>query len=168
MILTKTLNKKFKAFAVALTTLFLSGSAIGAVSPTPTSRATTVQPTVTTQVRNLTTEDFSGEVTKIDGRKLTIKLSNETKEITVPENVQIKKNSLDSNFGEIKVNDKIAFSQTSDGQIVSVSITSAGVSDFGKIALPLLLGFLLVVGVIGLLLKKGNKGHIKTSTERVN
>lgn len=134
----------------------------GLFTTAKSAKAVTVTPT--SQVQNITTSDASGEVIKIDGRKLTIKLSNETKEITVPENIQIKKNSLDSNFNEIKVNDKIAYSESSDGKILSLSTTSAEVSDFSKRALPVAVAVLLLAGIAFYVLRKKNDGHIKTTT----
>jgi hypothetical protein len=130
----------------------------GIVSPSPTS----------SDVTSIDKVEYSGEVTKIDGRTLTIDTSAGTKQVTVPDNLQVKKNGYDSKLEEIKVNDKVAFAQSSGGELLSLSATSAEVTDFSKRAIPFVIGGLVLLGLIFYLLAQRNKGHIKTTTEKVN
>lgn len=124
-------------------------------------------PTATSQVQDVSKQEFSGEVTKIDGRKLTINTSDGTKEITVPDNLQIKKNGFDSKFEEIKVNDKVSFAQNPNGELLSISATSAEASDFSKRVLPFVIGGLIILGLLFYLLSQRSKGHVKTTTENI-
>lgn len=136
-------------------------------SPSITLTGTIIQTPTVTEVVSINKTEFSGEITKIDGRRLTVDTSEGVKEVTVPQNVQVKKNSLDSNFDELKVNDKVAVAQSESGEVLALSATSAEIFDFGKMALPIAIGLLLLIGLFYVLFRSRSDGHIKTTTEKV-
>jgi hypothetical protein len=150
------MKRLLQTISKTMTLIFLLGTFF-----VPNARAENVD------VQNVDTQTFSGEVIKIDNRNLTVKTDNETKEITVPQNIQIKRNSVDSNFESIKVNDKISFTQSQNGEVLSLSTTTGTVSDIGKYAIPAAIGLVLILGILALLMRNRGKGSIKTSIEKV-
>lgn len=124
-------------------------------------------PTYTVQVTSVDKKEYSGEITKIENRTLTVNTSDGTKQINIPANIQIKKDGADSTFDSIKVNDKVTFAQSNSGELLSVSITSSEVSNVEKIALPVAIALILILGTIFYLIRKNRRGNIKTSTEQV-
>ncbi len=120
-----------------------------------------------TGVQNVQSQNFSGEVIKIENRTLSVKTSDETKQITVPNSIQIKRNALNATFENIKVNDLVSVSQTTDGEVLSISVTPSTVKNTAKIAVPIaILAIFLILAII-YFLRKRNSAFIKTSIEKI-
>ncbi len=134
------------------------------VSPSPES---TVTATPTPEAKDIKTQDYSGDITKIEGRTLTINTEAGVKQVNVSSNVQIKKNSLDSNFEELKVNDRVTYKVSDAGEVLSLSAASAELFDFGKYTIPAAVLLVLALFFLYKFLKGRRKGAIRTSTERV-
>jgi hypothetical protein len=121
--------------------------------------------------KSVDTKEYSGEVLKLENGKITIKTENEgSKELSLSDSqgsIQIKKNNLNAKIQDIKVNDKVTFTQSSDGKLLSLTVVSGSLS-----WLPLVLGVAAAFVVLGLifvmLVKKKSIGHIKTSTEQLD
>lgn len=121
------------------------------------------------QVEDVNTSQITGEVLKINQEneqtRLTIKSNNETKEITVPSGISVKKNTFETQIGEIKPGDIVTITTTQQDQVLGVSATSGGLADFGRWGIPTaLLGALALIGLI-LYIQRSNKGRIKTTTD---
>jgi multidrug efflux pump subunit AcrA (membrane-fusion protein) len=134
-------------------------------SPSPDTSPTVV---VTQEVQNVNTKEYNGTVTRIEGRTLTVDTNDGVKSINVPENVQIRKNGNEAQLEDIKVNDKISFAQSDNGDVISISATSGEVFDFAKYAIPIGVTALILLGLLYYLFKKSSRGRIRTSTEQVS
>jgi|GEM_PF-6063221 len=117
----------------------------------------------TTAVENVQTMQIQGNVLVRNNNVITVKTNDETKQITIPSDIKVIRNTMGSKVEDIQPNDRVTVTQTSDGKVLSVDSTAGNVSDFGKWAVPVLI--IALVGVMGVLtlIKKGHKSHIKTT-----
>jgi hypothetical protein len=151
---------KTAAWAV---TAVLGVAAVFALSNTYSSRVVAEG-----DVQNIQTQTFSGEVTKIDGRRLTVQTENDgTKEVNIPDNVQIKKNTNDAKFEDIAVNDKVTVTQNNDGNVISLTVTPGNVDEVMKWGIPIGIGVIVLLLLLLMLLRRRKSGFIKTSVEKV-
>ena len=108
---------------------------------------------------------FTGDITKIDNHTVTIKSGDVVKEFTIPDNVVIKKNTIQSDINTLKQNDHITVSTNSNNNdIVSVEAYDGNVIDSSKaIILPAVI--ILVLALVAYYLwEKSHINHIKSLT----
>ena len=174
---------RFSAAVLTLITLSGSVTALAATDPA-VAPTTTVQPTVTTQpptpesmqstaavngmtAQNsnniaVTTTDYSGQVLKVSKDSLVIDSSTGSKEFMVLSNVKIQRNGSAVELKEIKPGDKVVVKATNKGEVLAVAATAGSVVNKTKSLLGLLIALLVLAAIVWYVLKKRNRGFIKT------
>jgi hypothetical protein len=162
---------------LVLTTAFyisivIAGFSLGA-SPIWAQQATnSALPSITTQptfvpspeVTNVQPTQTTGEVVRRENNVLTVKTGNEVKQISIPDNVKVTRNTFGGNIADIKPNDEVTITEA-NGMVLSVEATSGKLFDFGKWLIPMLVLGLIAVLALWFILKRANKSHIKTTME---
>ncbi|MFO0704002.1 MAG: hypothetical protein U0525_04740 [Patescibacteria group bacterium] len=141
------------------------------VEISPTITPSIVSPTVMStnvlnfpaDVRDLNVNQVGGEILKVNDQVLTINSSDGTKQIVLPSNVIVKRNSMNSKVSDLKPGDSVKIKLTSIGEVLSVEATSKEVFDLMKYSIPILIGVLVLFAVIAWLIQRSKKSHIKTT-----
>ncbi len=147
----------------------ITTSTSSAVSASENAMYSTSTSSSSTGERKVETEEFTGDITKIDGHKLTVKSDSETKEYTVPDNIKITKNTSTSKFEDLHTGDKVKMIIDKDKhEVISIDTISGKIFEWAKLIIPLLiLGIILTIGIV-YYLNKRNKGQIKTTASKIS
>jgi uncharacterized membrane protein len=120
------------------------------------------------QTQNVSTSTFSGEITKIDNNKVFVSTDDGVKEITIPGNIKITRNSIESKLADLKTRDQVTVTQSTKGEVLSVDATAGNLVDGAKISLPVIIGILVLLGLLYYFWKKSQQGHIKTEVRNIH
>jgi hypothetical protein len=132
-------------------TMSAQGSDSSTLTSTP-SVVTTLQETV-----------FEGEVVRVDGDKISVKGDAETKDFPVGSGIKITRDGSTTPLADIKPADKVKVTTDNNGQVLTLEATSAERSQWQKMAIPLILGGLLLLGLLWWLFRRSQTGHIRTT-----
>lgn len=149
-------------------------------SPTPTQPAATTpsssmqsQTSVPTpgqsptQTVNIATTDYSGQILKVSTTSLTIDTANGSKQFQVPGNVKIQRNASTALLSELKPGDKVVVKATDTGEVLAISATAGSVINTGKTVLGILILLLILAAIVAYVLRKRNRGFIKTVPTKI-
>lgn len=121
------------------------------------------------ETKVIETTQFNGDITRKDGDKLYVTKDNTTKEFVLPQNIAIKKDTLDSTVEKLQVGDNITVKESSStGAILSIEATSKQILDYSKFLIPGVLALLALAAIIWYLSKKLNNNHIQTNNVNRN
>jgi hypothetical protein len=107
----------------------------------------------------------SGEVLRIQGNTLTIETPDGIREVTVPENILLRRNTMEANISDIQPGDDVTINQSANGELLSVNATAGEVVDWSRWLIPITAGAIAVAGLAWWASKRANKPHIKTATQ---
>lgn len=120
--------------------------------------------TNTSEAKTVETEKFTGEVKRKDQNKLTVTKDDQTKEFTIPNNIKIKRDTVDSSIDKLDVGDTVTVEQIkNNGTIISVDAISNQTTNTLKWAVGIAILLLIASIVAYLINKKANKSHIQTA-----
>jgi hypothetical protein len=118
---------------------------------------------VIAQVETVQTKDFTGKIVKVENRTFFVKSGNDTREVTIPDNVSITRNGQTIEMREVQVDDDVKVTTDQSDAVLAFDVTSQAM----KRAVPLavIVGLLgLVAAVIGLMFwKKTHTAQIQTN-----
>lgn len=123
--------------------------------------------TPTDSIRDISTNQITGQVLRVEENRLTLQTTEETKEVTVPEGVRVTKNSDSVNLSDIEPNDLVMVTQNNNGEVLAVDAVSGAVIDFGKWVIPGLVGGLILLLLIIWLIRRSGKQYFKTTVTKV-
>jgi hypothetical protein len=117
--------------------------------------------------QQLETTQISGEVMKIENDTITIQSDNGMQQMQISNNINITRNGMGAQVQDLKPGDNITVTQTTAGVVLGVESTSQTVEDIMQMAIPIIIGLILLAIVATIAYKKSNKGFIKTSPTRL-
>lgn len=126
---------------------------------------TSINPIINnSESKTLETEKFTGELKRNDQNKLTITKDDQTKEFTIPTNLKVKRDTLDSSIDKLDPGDTVTIEKVkNNGNIISVESISNQTTNFAKWIVGVLT-LLVITGIIAYIInKKANKSHIQTT-----
>ena len=135
------------------------------LSPTQMS---TESATPVAQTQTVTEQTFSGDVLKLDNNKLTVKSDAETKEFILGANYKVTRDGSASEANAIKPGDTIKVtSNGTTGEVLALDTTSPSAANATKIAVPAIIGVVVLLGLLYYLFRKKGARQIKTSTTKL-
>ena len=136
------------------------------LNTTPSSYTTLPTNTTTTTTQDVTdvqTTEFTGRVTKIDNRTLTVVSGNTTKQVDVPTSIKITKNNATAQFSDIKVDDQVTL-KLNGNEVVEINDLSQNLADISQLIVPAIIVVLILLILGYFLMRSMNKPKIKTTT----
>jgi hypothetical protein len=116
------------------------------------------------QVQNVSTEKISGKILKREGNTLTVQTNDGVKEVTIPDNVSVTRNTSASKIDALQVGEQVNVVSQSDGQVLSVDSSSNILMGLGAGTLATIAIAILALAALAFSTwKKTKEGHIKTS-----
>lgn len=108
------------------------------------------------------TSEIRGEVSMKDNNTLYVDTNDGTTQVTVPEGVSVKRNTLEASVNDIQPGDDVTIVQSENG-VLSVEATAGELFDWGKFLVPALIIALAAALAFWYLLKRNREPHIKTT-----
>ncbi len=113
----------------------------------------------------ISTQSLTGEIQSIENNVLILSIDGKNASFSIPNNIKITRNTVSAKISDLQPRDQAVIVQTFDRKIISVDSTSAGqVSDFSKLAIPVLIILALLIGLGLYFWNQSKKGKIKTTT----
>lgn len=108
------------------------------------------------------TRQIEGTVLRKEGDRLFVDTGQGVREVRVPSNVSVTRNSVRSGINNIEPDDRVIVTTNMDGQVLSVSATSREVFDWTRLGLPLILLAALAAGVFTYIIRRSRPPRINT------
>ncbi len=164
-------NKSFNLLIASLILTFgfvsVGNQMVSVAAQSTNNYSTESMTTQKSDVKDQETTKITGKVLKVDNNKLTVD-ANGTKEYTVGDNISITRNTVKSSVKDIKPNDQVTITKSSEDEVLSIESTGSEVFDSAKFLIPGVILALILLGLGYYSWKKSKKGFIKTTTERVS
>lgn len=113
----------------------------------------------------ISTQSLTGEIQSIENNVLIVSVDGKNASFSIPNNIKITRNTVSAKISDLQPRDQAVIVQTLDKKIISVDSTAAGqVSDFSKLAIPVLIILALFIGLGLYFWNQSKKGKIKTTT----
>jgi hypothetical protein len=101
------------------------------------------------RVEDVPSQRLSGTVVRIEGRTLYVDTPAGLKRVLVPEDFVIVEEEEDVSFSEIEVDDRVSFTRTEDGELVTMQVETENFFDNEVLAFLVLTLILLTIGATG-------------------
>ena len=121
-------------------------------------------------VTTLRTSEINGDITKVDGGKITIlDGSGKAYEYTLNDSIRITRDTNIAKSNDIKVGDKVKIIIDADkNSLIGLEATNGQVFDIAKFGIPLIVLAVVVVGLIIYIINKSKEGKILTASDSSN
>ncbi len=110
-------------------------------------------------LKTVSTIKVSGEVLKIDSRKMTVQTNEGVKEIDIPPTIKITVNKADAQLEKVKPKDKVEIVFNEGGQILVVNVTSNNLFTWRRLIIPTIIILLVAILASWLSLEKVDQGN---------
>ena len=132
----------------------------------PSTNSVTTQNTVTT----VRTSEINGDITKVDGGKITIlDGAGKAYEYTLNDSIKITRDTNIAKSNDIRVGDKVkVVIDTDKNSLIGLEATNGQVFDMAKYGIPLIILAVLAVGLIIYMINRSKKGKILTASDPSN
>lgn len=127
-------------------------------------------PSINTTQTQIRTNEISGDITKIDGGKITVlDTAGKAYEYSLNDSIKITRDTNIVKSNDIKVGDKVKIIIDADkNTLIRLEAISGQVIDIAKYTIPAVILGIVVVVLIVYAINKSNKGKILTSTDTAN
>ena len=116
----------------------------------------------------VSTQTTTGEIQSILGNNLVVLSNNQTAAFTITDNIKITRNSVGAKSSDLKPRDQVTITKSGQNIISIEAMASGEVSDLAKIAIPLFILLILILGLAFYFWKKSQEGSIKTTPTNFN
>ncbi|MFW5720341.1 MAG: hypothetical protein ACOCXT_04920 [Candidatus Dojkabacteria bacterium] len=107
------------------------------------------QENIQARVEDVPSQRLSGTVVRIEGRTLYVDTPGGLKRVLVPEDFVIVEEEEEVSFSEIEVDDRVSFTRTEDGELVTMQVETDNFFDNEVLAFLVLTLILLTIGAAG-------------------
>jgi hypothetical protein len=127
-------------------------------------------PSQNNTVATIRTSEISGDITKIDGGKITVlDMGGKAYEYSINDSIKITRDTNIIKSNELRVGDKIKVIIDADkNTLIGVEAISGQIIDIAKYTIPVVILGIVVVVLIVYAINKSNKGKILTSKDATN
>ena len=116
----------------------------------------------------VSTQTTTGEIQSILGNNLVVLSNNQTAAFTITDNIKITRNSVGAKSSDLKPRDQVTITKSGQNIISIEAMASGEASDLAKIAIPLFILLVLILGLAFYFWKKSQEGSIKTTPTNLN
>ncbi|MBC7406319.1 MAG: hypothetical protein H7230_02515 [Candidatus Parcubacteria bacterium] len=121
------------------------------------------------QVIEIATTTFVGDLDRKENDTIFLSKDNQIRQYIITDNIKIKRDSTESDFGALKIGDSLTVKQSQDGQkVFSIEAVSKQVSDLVKLRIVIAIGALLSILFIIYLVTRPKSGYIKSNISTKN
>lgn len=124
---------------------------------------------VINQVTEIATATFVGVLDRKENDTIFLSKDNQIRQYTITDNIKIRRDSMESSFGALKIGDSLTINQSQDGQkVFSIEAVSKQGNDLIKWGTVIAIATLLSILSIIYLLTRPKKGYIKSNISTKN
>lgn len=121
------------------------------------------------QVIEIATATFVGDLDRKENDTIFLSKDNQIRQYIITDNIKIRRDSMESNFGALKIGDTLTVKQSQDGQkVFSIEAVSKQGSDLVKWGIVIAMATLLTILFIIYLVTRSKSGYIKSNISTKN
>ena len=121
------------------------------------------------QVIEIAIATFVGDLDRKENDTIFLSKDNQIRQYIITDNIKIRRDSMESNFGALKIGDTLTVKQSQDGQkVFSIEAVSKQGSDLVKWGIVIAMATLLTILFIIYLVTRSKSGYIKSNISTKN